>query len=270
MSRRSGVLTVLIAGALAVACAGEGPPDEGDGVRLVEGTRATPGFPGASLSFEAPERGAVAGGDSLTARLSLEGFELGAATPGAEARGIAMSDGGQHVHFIVDERPYRALYDLSDPVTVDVTGLEPGRHLLRAFASRQWHESVKSDGAFALTWFVVGDSAAGDFDPGAPMLTYSRPKGTYAGEAADSVMVDFWVTNAELGTGQESHAVRLTVDDTLDWELTEWAPHYVLGLDEGTHTFRLELLGPDGSPVPGDHNATVREIVVERSGGGSG
>lgn len=269
MPRRSATLAVLLAAALAAACAGEGPPAD-DGVRLVEGERSTPGFPEASLAFEAPERGATAGGDSLAARLSLEGFELGAATPGAEARGIAMSDGGQHVHFIVDEQPYRALYDLSGPVTVDLSGLEPGRHLLRAFASRQWHESVKSGDAFALTWFVVGDSAAGDFDPEAPMLTYSRPKGTYAGAAADSVMVDFWVANAGLGTGQGSHSVRLTVDDSLEWELTEWAPHYVLGLDEGAHTFRLELLGPDGSPVPGDHNDTEREIVVERPGGGGG
>ncbi len=271
MSRGPRALAVLLAAAVTAACAGEGPPAEDDGVRLVEGSRSTPAFAEADLSFEAPERGATAG-DSLAARLSLEGFALAEPTPGAETRGLAMSDRGQHVHFIVDDRPYRALYDLGAPVTVDLSGLEPGVHLLRAFASRQWHESVKSDGAFALTWFRVGDTAAaeGAFDPEAPMLTYSRPKGTYAGPAADSVMVDFYVSNAELGSGEGSHRVRLTVDDTLDWELTEWAPHYVLGLDEGSHTFRLELLAPDGTVVSGDHNATERTIEIERPGGGGG
>ena len=266
MQRGPGTLAVLLVSALAAACAGEGPPADDAGVRLVEGSRSTPAFPEAALSFEAPERGAAVSGDTLAARLRLEGFPLAEPTPGFGDRGLALSDRGQHVHFILDDRPYRALYDLSGPVEVAAEELEPGIHLLRAFASRQWHESVKSDGAFAFTWFRVGDTAAAEFDPEAPMLTYSRPKGTYVGADADSVMVDFYLTNAELGTGEGSHAVRLTVDDTLDWELTEWAPHYVLGLDEGTHTFRLELLAPDGSVVPGDHNATEREIVVERPG----
>lgn len=270
MSRGPRALAVLLAAAVTAACAGEGPPAEDDGVRLVEGSRSTPAFAEADLSFEAPERGATAG-DSLAARLSLEGFALAEPTPGAETRGLAMSDRGQHVHFIVDERPYRAIYDLGGPVSVDLSDLEPGLHLLRAFPSRQWHESVKTEGAFARSWFLVGDTAAAaDFDPDAPALTYSRPKGSYAGADADSVMVDFYVTNAELGAGEGQHRVRLTVDDTLDWELVRWAPHYVLGLDEGPHTFRLELLAPDGSVVPGDHSATEREIVVEAGGGQDG
>lgn len=271
MSRRPGTLVVLLVSALVAACAGDGPSADGDGVRLVEGSRSTPAFPEARLAFEAPEPGAAVGGDSLVARLSVEGYALGEPTPGAEARGLAMSDRGQHVHFIVDDQPYRALYDVSGTVSVDLAGLEPGLHLLRAFPSRQWHESVKSDGAFAFTWFRLGDTAAVDsVDPGAPMLTYSRPKGTYSGAGADSVMVDFYLANAELGSGEGSHAVRLTVDDTLDWELTRWVPHYLLGLEEGTHTFRLELLAPDGTAVPGDHNATEREIVIERPDAGDG
>lgn len=262
--------TLLLVGALAVAACGGAEQADGDGeVRLVEGQRSEPGFPDASLTVESPEPGTVLKGDTVAARLSVEGFELTATTSGADTRGLAMSDRGQHVHFIVDNRPYRALYDLSGPIRV--SDLEPGTHVLRAFASRQWHESVKTAGAFDATWFVVGDSArAGEWDPDAPLLTYSRPKGTYSGAGADSIMVDFHLRNVQIGSGPDQHAVRLTVDDSLSWELTRWAPHYVLGLAPGDHTFGLELLSPEGTVVPGPFNTTERVITVEGAAGAGG
>lgn len=265
MVRRVRALAPALLAAFLLACGGQTETDRE--VELVEGSPSEPGFPEASLQIETPEPGASYEEGTVEARLSLEGFELGASTPGLEDRGLAFSENGQHVHFIVDNEPYRALYDLGDPV--EVSGLDPGRHVLRAFASRQWHESVKSDGAFAATWFTVGDDGEVEaWDPEAPLLTYSRPKGTYAGADADSVMVDFYLSNAEIGPGDDQHSVRLTVDDSLSWTLTEWAPHYVLGLDEGDHTFRLELLAPDGTVVPGPFNSTERVITVESDDGG--
>lgn len=265
MVRRVRALVPALLAAFLLACGGQTEADRE--VELVEGSPSEPGFPEASLQIEAPEPGASFEEGTVEARLSLEGFELGASTPGLEDRGLAFSENGQHVHFIVDNEPYRALYDLGDPV--EVSGLDPGRHVLRAFASRQWHESVKSDGAFAATWFTVGDDGEVEaWDPEAPLLTYSRPKGTYAGADADSVMVDFYLSNAEIGPGDDQHSVRLTVDDSLSWTLTEWAPHYVLGLDEGDHAFRLELLAPDGTVVPGPFNSTERVITVESDDGG--
>jgi hypothetical protein len=102
-------------------------------------------------------------------------------------------------------------------------------------------------------------------DPGAALLTYSRPKGTYEGADADSVMVDFYLTNVELGP--DAHSVRLTVDDSLSFSITDWAPHYVLGLPDGEHTFRLELLDPAGTLVPGPFNSTERVITVSGTQG---
>lgn len=267
MSRSRGTAWLLVAALAVTACGGGEQAGADDGVRFVEGERAEPAFPEASLTIDAPAPGTVLEGDTLEARLSVDGFELAAPTPGADARGLALSDRGQHVHFIVDNQPYRAIYDLSGPVRV--SGLEAGTHVIRAFASRQWHESVKSPDAYAATWFVVGDTAgAGEFDPDAPLLTYSRPKGSYSGAGADSVMVDFYLRNVEIGPAADQHSVRLTVDDSLSWEITRWAPHYVLGLAPGEHTFRLELLGPDGSVVPGELNTTERVITIEGQGGG--
>lgn len=196
--------------------------------------------------------------------MDLQGFETGVPTPGARERGLALSDRGQHVHLILDDRPYDAIYE-TDRI-VEYEELEPGPHVLRAFPSRQWHESVKSDAAFAVTWFFVEDTVDGPrFDPDAPFLTYSRPKGTYEGAGADSVMVDFYVTNAELG---DEYSVRLTVDDSIAFGMDAWVPHYLVGLSEGRHTIKLDLLGSDRVLVSGEFNSTERTITVVRAPAG--
>lgn len=238
--------------------------DEMGEVRLVEGERWPDELGDVVLTIASPIDGQVFDEGEVEARLEIRGFQLGAQTPGAEERGIAVSGDGQHVHVIVDNRPYEAIYDLSEPIALD--DLEPGAHVLRAFPSRAWHESVKSDGAFAMTPFFVGDSAASPLDPQAPLLTYSRPKGAYEGADADSVMVDFYLTNVELGEG--GHAVRVSVDGAEVGTIRRWAPHYLLGLPDGTRRIRLELLDPEGGPVPGPFNVTEREIEISRGDGG--
>lgn len=269
---------LLAAAALLAAGCG----DDEERLRLVEGERSGGDLENVDLSFQSPVPGTIAADGSLSARLALRGFRLGDPTAGAEDRGLALSDQGQHVHFILDNEPYRAVYDLSTPTAVE--GAEPGYHLLRAFPSRQWHESVKAPDAFATTWFFVPDTTAEAdtvtaeadtavagqppfFDPGAPLLTYSRPKGEYAGSDADSVMVDFYLSNVTLGTGPSDHRVRLTVDDSLSWDLTTWAPHYLLGLPDGRHTLRLELMADDSTVVEGPYNVTERTITVRRGDG---
>lgn len=227
---------------------------------LVKGTRSVPGFPEARLVIDAPGDGVILPSGEAEVTLGLQGFETGVPTPGAEARGIALSGEGQHVHLILDNEPYQAIYE-TDRV-IDLQELAPGPHVLRAFPSRQWHESVKTPGAFAMTHFFVRDTTGGPrLDPGVPLLTYSRPKGAYEGADADSVMVDFYLTNVELGA---DHAVRLTVDDSLVFELDEWVPYYLVGLASGEHELRLELLGPGGAPVPNEFNTTERTISVAR------
>ncbi len=54
---------------------------------------------------------------------------------------------GPHLHVILDNEPYRAVYDLNQPLVL--SDLSPGTHTLRVFASRPWHESFKNEGAYA-------------------------------------------------------------------------------------------------------------------------
>lgn len=247
------------------ACGGE---TGADGLQLVPGERSEASFPEAAVEITAPPEGAALDTANPTARLSVRGFELGAPTPGAEQRGLARSENGQHVHLILDNRPYQAVYDTAGAIQLAGAPLDPGIHVLRAFASRQWHESVKSTGSFAMTHFFVGDTTVEGVNtqvpyfPDQPLLTYSRPKGTYEGAGADSVMVDFFLTGAELGP--DGHKVRVTVDDTASWTIERWAPHYLVGLSEGQHQVRLELMDPELQPVPGAFNTTERTISVVR------
>lgn len=283
-SPRAIAILLTAPAALAITACAEQAGDGAGGLELVPGQRSEASFPDAAVEVVAPPEGVVLEAADPAVELSVRGFELGATTPGADARGLAKSGKGQHVHLILDNRPYQAVYDTTGAVGLVDAPLEPGVHVLRAFPSRQWHESVKSQGAFAISHFFVGDTTVEGVNtqvpyvPGEPLLTYSRPKGTYEGPAADSIMVDFYLRNAKLGP--ETHKVRLTVDDTISWTIERWAPHYLVGLSEGQHLIRLELLDQDLQPVPGSFNTTERTISVLRetagdtanagSGGGSG
>ncbi|MNL42226.1 hypothetical protein D3C87_1646690 [compost metagenome] len=140
--------------------------------------------------------------------------------------------------------------------------LAPGSHTLRAFPSRAWHESIKNPEAFAFVNFAVkkADNSR-KIDPDAPLLTYSRPKGTYEGEAAESILMDFWLRNAELSPS--GYKVRYTLDGK-STVLSEWLPVFFDDLASGKHTIKLELVDPAGKVVPGAYNTTTREFTVKR------
>ena len=101
---------------------------------------------------------------------------------------------GPHLHLILDNEPYQAVYNTEEPVIL--TNLAPGTHTLRVFASRPWHESFKNDGAYAQTSFnILTKTNNNNPDSNLPLLTYSRPTGTYS---AEPIMLDFYLTNAPL------------------------------------------------------------------------
>ncbi len=202
-------------------------------------------------------------GDSVFITVSVSGVAIGAQTQYADLCGLANSADGQHTHVILDNEPYLANYKSGQPFFVGLA--KPGAHTLRVFASRSWHESIKSLGSFKTVTFFVDDTVAptpenNPLRPGQPLLTYSRPKGEYAGEQARAIMVDFFLSNATLGP--DGYKVRLTIDSTSTL-LTEWVPYLVTGLKPGDHVFRLQLLTPQGMPVAGAFNTTARKVVVK-------
>jgi len=176
---------------------------------------------------------------------------------------------GPHLHLFLDNQPYQAVYDLNQPLILQ--DLTPGTHILRAFASRPWHESFKNEGAYAETIFhIFTQTQDNSPNPDLPLLTYSRPQGAYG---AEPILLDFYLTNAPLHlVAQES-----SEDDIPDWRvratvngnpfiLDRWQPIYLKGLKPGKNWVQLEILDEKGNPVQNVFNNTVRIINYEPGG----
>jgi hypothetical protein len=174
---------------------------------------------------------------------------------------------GPHIHVTLDNQEYKALYDLSQ--TVAFENLAPGTHTIRAFASRPWHESFKNKGAYAQVSFnVLTKTGENTPDPKTPLLTYSRPVGTYG---AEPVMLDFYIQNAPLhllGKDEPSiddWQVRATVNGQ-SFTFDRWEPIYLKGLKSGKNWVKLELLEDDGDAIPNVFNSTAHVINFQPNG----
>jgi hypothetical protein len=189
-----------------------------------------------------------------------------------EVTGWPTAEGAAHVHLILDNQPYKPIYDTSAAVPMrELNGgkdLTPGAHVLVAFASRANHESVKSKEALAVSAFVVGDTPTSAPAPGS-FLVFSRPKGTYAGPQANHVLVDFQLVGLTLGAGKHAVAIEVSggaLAEPLRTRATSFGPPFYLeNLRSGTYTIALTLLDAAGKPVGGAWNATTRTIVIDRT-----
>ena len=236
-----------------------------------------------TVKIVSPAKDAVINGSTVEVKLVLSGNLKGYMPHKDPATGK-----GNHIHVILDNQPYEAYYEMGQPF--ELRNVVSGKHTLRVFPSRPWHESYKNDGAFQMVKFTVkggGDaskptttnsgqtmappregkdfpaSTAGDVNPSKPLLTYSRPKGEYKGADADPIMIDFWLTGAKLKGDGGEYRVRYIVDDDDPKFIDKWEPIWLSGWINGKHTVRLELLDKNGRPVEnGGYNTTSREISV--------
>jgi hypothetical protein len=180
--------------------------------------------------------------------------------------------GGPHTHLILDNKPYKPIYEPKAKVKMsDLTGgeaLAEGEHLLIAFPSRMNHESVKDKGALTMVHFWVGKKGKSDWKAKDPMLIYSRPKGAYNASKADHVLVDWYLSNAELGDGKFMLKANVTgpgvEGEGKTLKITEWKPYALDNLRNGEYKIALELQDKDGKTVPGAWNSTTRAITVNR------
>ena len=176
---------------------------------------------------------------------------------------------GPHLHVIIDNQPYIAVYDLNQPLVL--SDLSAGTHTLRVFASRPWHESFKNEGAYAqIRFHIFTKTDDNNPSPNLPLLTYSRPNASYG---AEPIMLDFYLTNAPLHIAAEDNP-----DDTIsDWRircsingesfiLDRWQSVYLKGFTPGKNWVKLEFLDNQGNPVKNVFNSTARLINYEPKG----
>jgi hypothetical protein len=189
-----------------------------------------------------------------------------------DVKNWATATGSSHVHLILDNKPYKAIYDPKVPIRLsELTGNEAiaeGQHVLVAFPSRANHESVKTKDAMTIVPFYVGKKGDAKTDVKKPMLIYSRPKGEYKGELANHVIVDYQLTNVTLADGKEHVKVTVT-GPGIDGELTQAAtkfgpPMFLENLRNGSYSLKVELLDKDDKVIPGPWNSTTRSISIDR------
>jgi hypothetical protein len=188
---------------------------------------------------------------------NVKNYELATQTIDADIKNCANSPKGQHIHLILNNQPYSAHYEAE--FTKD---LEEGHYVALSFLSRSYHESVKSYGAANIRQFTVGKEPSGQeiADLSDPHMFYSRPKGTYTGEDAKKVLLDFYLLNTELS--EEGNKVRATINGE-EFMIDKWQPFFIEGAEMGEMSIKLELLDAKGELIPSPFNPVERTVTLE-------
>jgi len=101
-----------------------------------------------TLKIAMPAKNASLDGSTVEVKLELSGDLKGYMPHKDPATGK-----GNHIHVILDNQPYEAYYELNQPF--ELRNVTEGKHTLRVFASRPWHESYKNDGNLQMVEFTV-------------------------------------------------------------------------------------------------------------------
>ena len=101
-----------------------------------------------TLKIVSPADNATINGAKVEVKL-----ELGGDLKGYMPHKDPATQKGNHIHVILDNQPYEAYYELNQPF--ELRNVSEGKHTLRVFPSRPWHESYKNDGAFQMVTFTV-------------------------------------------------------------------------------------------------------------------
>jgi hypothetical protein len=221
---------------------------------ITAGERRAVPTPTPTVAITAPRDNSTLRENRLEVRLNVQHW-----------RNVTDAADRRHVHLILDNNEYLRVDDPTRPYVLE--NLAEGTHVLRAFPGWETHESVKTDGAFALVVFHVGRPSQGwTFNRRAPLLTYSRPKGAMNGADADRILLDFYLSNVPAADlGAQGVRVRPTLDGQALSDLTQWVPYYLEHLTDGEHTLVLDLLGRDGQALPGPFNHVERRITVSHT-----
>ena len=223
----------------------------------------SPEFPDAKLSISAV-KGEKSGTDSakVTFNFDVKNYELKMQTSDNGSKMCNNSDKGQHIHFVMDDQPYKALYEPNNDIVL-ANGTE---HNLIAFLSRSYHESIKTKGAAAVYHFKIDEK--GNLkkleDPKTPMLFYSRPKGDYIGKDTANILLDFYVWNVTLSPDGYKVKVEISNLDRPGRDTTividKWEPHFIQNLGTGKCKVTLTLVDKDGKQVDGPQTVASRNF----------
>jgi hypothetical protein len=218
----------------------------------------SPAFPDAKLGIK-NVKAEMQGTDSvkITIDYDVKNYELKNQTGDAASKDCNNSKDGQHIHFILDNQPYQALYEPTKTFTVAVKS----EHYLMSFLSRSYHESIKTKDAGVLYHFSVDEK--GKLTkmeiPKTPMIFYSRPKGQYVGNDTKNLLLDFYVYNTTLAS--DGNKVKVKVNNT-DFMIDTWQPYFINNVPMGDATVNVQLVDKDGKNIEGVNTSVSRSIKL--------
>jgi hypothetical protein len=220
-------------------------------IKPVEGS---PEFADAQLGIK-NVKAELQGTDSvkITVDYDVKNYELKNQTPDATTKSCANSKDGQHIHFILDNQPYMALYEPTKTFTVPVKS----EHYLMSFLSRSYHESIKTPKAGVLYHFSVdekGKLTKMDI-PKTPMIFYSRPKGDYLGADTKNLLLDFYLYNTTLAAN--GNKVKVDVNGT-NFDIDKWQPYFIENAPMGEVMVKVQLVDKDGKNIEGVNTSVSR------------
>lgn len=220
---------------------------------------SSPEYPDASLKVQ--DIKSEVSGDSvkITFNYAIANYTLKQQTADAEGKGCNNSKDGQHIHFILDNGPYQALYEPTHTFTV----AKNSEHDVLSFLSRSYHESVKSKGAYELVTFRVDEEGKVNQveNLSAPMVFYSRPKGDYLGADTENLLLDFYVLNATLGSDAK---VKATINGT-DFPIDAWEAYFIENAPMGDLEITLQLTDMNDQVILGKHTEVKRTSRLAQS-----
>ncbi len=274
MKYTSGILYAVCCATVLSSCGGEQPKTEQAteavspaAVRQspsLSAVTTSPEFPGATLSI-ANVKAEKVGNDSAKVSFSFDvkNYELKMQTSDNANKLCNNSAQGQHIHFIMDNAPYKALYEPANTITLP-NGTE---HYLMAFLSRSYHESIKSKGAALVYHFKIDEKGklVKLDEPKTPMLFYSRPKGDYIGTDTANLLLDYYVWNCDLAA--DGYKVKASLQPaggvpvpSVSFTFDKWEPKFINNLSTGKSKLELVLTDKDGKQVEGPSTSVTREF----------
>ena len=198
----------------------------------------------AALEIVSPKQGEITG-EKVETYFALAGIEL--------------SSGGPHLHLMLDDGDIREHFNSNSPVVFE--NLSGGSHVIRAFLVDENHLSNKSVRTFDIVQFYVNEEAGNlPIDESQPMLLLNVPSGSHEYTSDNDVLLDFWLSNARLGT--YDYKIKYSLDGH-EGKLSLWRSSVITGLSEGKHKLILDLIDPNGKIVLGNFNHTVRTFLIE-------
>lgn len=247
--------------------------DADDSIQVIPVNRA-PESSTVVLALAIPQHGNLYSSNPIWVQFRIDGYALGMNTPGLRADELAQSEMGQTLHVVVDNEPYLAVKDNAiDPFNEEgyyydtsykfelPYRLSEGMHTIRMFPARSFGEGLKGENTYqAISFYVGSQKANANINLSKPYLTYNEPSDQIYLTRKKPILLDFYISNCELSS--DGYKVKMVIDGKIKRTLSSWQPYYIVGLDSGKHTVRLQLIDRSGKVVPGSFNDVERTIHI--------